>query len=259
MDLVNHLDELANAKGTVSARAAHLSDQEIYSCFEEFLAQNHSAWISHFEMDIDKCSVTSLSSRDFSLDLKLILGLVTDVPAFWATICQLGHRDPQTLQQNQDAAVYQALNDFCLDLSRIGVNMTPEELFKIVQDNKIAIELRMLEKLTVQIPLPENSRGQFWDHMESMFNLIHPYDQICFQNNKNDQFVSTIMQKMNSLGPELQSEQINPMDVINNIFSDKQFINSVGNIMKGDENGQFNPMNIMGMFGKLFQAMGVPQ
>lgn len=159
-----------------------------------FAAVNERAWISDSQMDLRKCLNTVLTVDHVTLDISKVFDYLSKVDQahFWVMFCILIGRESGNLAREREAKLRNALLSFCQDLTLIGISMSPEDSLNFVSKNKIAIQNRLLGQLEPQINIAECDTEAFWAHVERIFNLQNPYDQIIYEPCAGKEFVSKI-------------------------------------------------------------------
>lgn len=185
-----------------------------------FIAVNEDAWTSDTTMDLKKCITKKLEYSTFTIDLEQVFEYVSAIEQkkFWIFVSIITNRNPDQIAQERQHQLNQAVQDFANDLSKIDVNMSPQDIVEYVQSNKEAIQTRFTTKLYPAIPLSSSDYPHFWAHLEKIYNLLNPYDKIIFQPNKSHQLVTNIFDKMNSM-PNSEHENQAPQEILQHLLS----------------------------------------
>jgi hypothetical protein len=160
------------------------TEQQQIACCNQFCIANNESWIGDYDMDLSNCPDPFLRIDNRTFDLR---PLVNDFMSkkqtvvFWKIVSEQGGRSIHLLETQRNQQLNDAVGMFSNILGSVGVNIQPEELKMFIKSNKSAIENRYMQclepKLSIQLDTKEDVDA-FWNHMEIIYNIMHPYNKI---------------------------------------------------------------------------------
>lgn len=245
LELLRFLDSATDAL-RFEQTYSHLSKNVVLNAFLQFCQNNRNGWVSDFEMDIKKCNEprilfdNSLPAFDFAQIFFFLSAHHQSI--FWQHFCRIIGRNPEAIQQFRSQQIASAIEQFRLDLESIQIEQTCEELMQMIQSNKDAIKTRILPEWNQALGSQEN-RIAFWTHVEKIFNLMNPYDQVIFETSKENDLVQSIFEKISSVGESGNIEQT--------VASFAPIIsNAISNVQEGSIDLNKLAVNLMSMITK---------
>jgi hypothetical protein len=234
---------------------ANTSQQQQVECFTKFWQENDDAWIDDYEMDLNKCRNPFISIENKSIDLRPLLNdFMSKIQRiqFWKFMSNAVGRSVEKLVEHRMEALNNAVLLFSENLRKVGVNISHQELCSFISNNKSAIENRYLNCLEPKLPI-EFKQGDdviFWEHMENIYNIMHPYAPI--KKNIASELVSNIVSSIT----QSTSADSNPMDSIQNILN-PNILNQMASVMQAP--GGLNNLlsSLMSVIGGTSDAGGL--
>ncbi len=257
MELFIQLDNVAGAAGLLAQRAQHLTDQELAQAFADFLGQNDGAWQSFSQLDMERLATPLVRAREFELNLRLVCASLQakDQVRFWELVCMLGGRDPIALRELQHEKIHDAFQQFAEQLAQVGLNLERNDLYRLIQASRVAIEQQQMTLLPMQLPVPASCLEHFWAHMLNCFNLINPFEQITLATpDAGDKFVSKLMQVVGGMGDQMSEPNLDLGGLLQQITGDQSFMNDMASMFGGE--GGFDPSMIGTVVNKFTRAIG---
>lgn len=213
------------------------SEQEQLNGLLHFVQVNDHAWTSDVFMDIEKCETpTIVCGNAPHINLREVFEYLSThaTKRFWIMVCMCIGRSSSELAAKRQAELCTSVQDFKSDLALINVEMTADEIVEFVSANKDAIATRYMARLDRQIPIHKSDHEPFWNHMEKIFNILNPYNQIRFTSSSSHTIVTSMVDKISGMfsNQDLQEGNVDFGQVIGNILN-PDMMNQMSELMQG--------------------------
>ena len=236
--LSKKINESGNSEINLSELFSTTTHEQQMTGIAEFCKINDDAWISDARMDITKCVQKDILVAGIPLDLEQVFYYLAKNTQneFWIMFSIMIQRNPSQLNQDRNNSLHYALKNFCNDLAQIDISMTPEEVMKFVDVNKSAIASRFTTKLEPPIQLNVCDQEPFWAHMETIYNLMHPYNKVKFVHNPSHDLVNNIVGKITNISSD---DDMGPQKMLTELFSGDLMSQLTSMMQNGGDINQF--------------------
>ena len=216
---------------------ATTSEQQMMALLH-FITENSSAWKSDMFMVIEKCKVKNIIITDeYVIKLDEIFDFLSehDKQRFWIMVCMCVGRTSTAIAEKRMEMLQAAVSAFSSDLEKINFSVSHEDIMRLVTTNKSAISTRLVAKLNVNVPLEKQNYEPFWEHMENIYNILNPYDQILFVSSKSHNIISQIVDTVSVAFNN--SSEMNPQDILQTLLN-QNIIKDLGRMLQDGDAGE---------------------
>lgn len=155
--------------------------------------------------------------------------------------------------------IVKAVVGFSNDLTKIGIDMPAENLFEYVLSNESAIRVRFLTKLEPKLSIGESDQKPFWEHMQTVWNLSNPENQINFVESSSYELANNIFGKVGSLSEMANINAENPQQGIFEALNNTDILQTISKLFSGigSKDGQvgLSTKNIKGLVNELLNGL----
>lgn len=213
------------------------NEEEQNIALMKFTIDNACAWTSDMYMDINKCkTVEIVFEKAPSINLKDLFVYLSDYDKkrFWLMVCMCIGRTSAALAEKRQAMLCSSVQEFQKDLASINIEMKEDDIIRFVSTNKDAIATRYIARLNQQIPLDKMDYEPFWCHMEKIYNIINPYDQILFKPSSSHTIVTTMVDKISGMfnGQNMEDGNIDFGQIVGSLLN-ADMMQQMSQLMQG--------------------------
>lgn len=205
-----------------------------------FITKNSAAWKSDMFMDIDKCKDKNIIITDgcvIKLDEIFKFLSEHDRQKFWIMVCMCIGRTSTAIAETRSIMLQAAVEEFSSDLEKINFSVSHDDIIQLVSTNTSAISTRLVAKLNVKVPLEKQNYDPFWEHMENIYNIMNPYNQILFVSSKSHNIVSKIVDTVSDAFNNGDGSELTPQTILQTLMNQDIF-GELGKMMEGGNAGE---------------------